>query len=102
MPHHLRLDLHLIELLTRVDPHHRPDHFRHDNHVSQVCLDEVGFLVGLRFLFCFAEFLDEAHGAPLEAAVEAAAGAGLEDVEKFGGGEVKESVQIKVSLCLEV
>lgn len=57
-PHHLRLDLDLVELLARVDPDHGADHLRHDDHVAQVRLHQVGFLVGLGFLFGFAEFLD--------------------------------------------
>ena len=56
-----------------------------------MCLDEVGLLVGLGFLFGFAEFLDEAHGAALEASVEAAAGTGVEDVEEFVRGQIEES-----------
>lgn len=31
--HHLRLDLHLIELLPTVDADDRPDHLGHDDHV---------------------------------------------------------------------
>ena len=48
-----------------------------------MCLDEVGLLVGLGFLFGFSEFLDQAHGSALEAAVEPTTGAGVEDGEKF-------------------
>ena len=57
-----------------------------------MCFDEVGLLVGLGFLFGFAEFLDQTHGTALEASVEAAAGAGMEDVEEFVGGEIEQSV----------
>jgi hypothetical protein len=67
-----------------------------------VRLDEVGLLVRLRFLLGFAEFLDQAHGAALEAAVEAAAGAGVEDVEEFVGGEVEKSVLIGALDCILV
>ena len=83
VPHHLWLDFHLIELLSRVDTNDGTNHFGHDDHVSEVCLDEVGLLVGFGFLFGFAEFLDETHRAALETAIEAAAGAGVEDVEEF-------------------
>lgn len=90
-PHHLRLDLHLIELLPTIDPNNTADHLRHDNHVSEVGFHEIWFLVGFGFLFGFAEFLDEAHGFAFEAAVEAAAGAGVDDVPELFGGEVEES-----------
>ena len=55
-------------------------------------LDEVGLLVGFGFLLGFTEFLDETHGTALEPTVEAAAGAGVEDVEEFIGGEIEKSV----------
>jgi len=90
--HHLRLDLHLIELLTRIDPNHAADHLGHHDHVPQVRLDQLGFLVGLGFLFCFAQFFDQAHGFALEAPVEAAAGARVNDVAELFRGEVEESV----------
>jgi len=89
--HHLRLDLHLIKLLAAVDPNHTPDHLRHDDHVSEVGLYEIRFLVGFGFLFRFAEFFDQAHGFALQAAVEAAAGARVHDVPELFAGEVEES-----------
>ncbi len=92
-PHHLRLDLHLIELLPAIDPNNTANHLGHDNHVSEVGLHEIRFLVGFGFLFGFAELLDEAHGFALEAAVEAAAGAGVDDVAELFGGEVEESAR---------
>ena len=90
--HHLGLDLHLVELLPRIDPNDAANHLGHHNHVPEVRLHEVGFLVGFRLLFGFAEFLDEAHGFALEATVEAAAGAGVDYVAELVGGEVQESV----------
>jgi hypothetical protein len=55
-----------------------------------MCLDGVGLLVGLGFLLGFAELLDETHGLALEAAVEPATGAGVDDVAELFGGEVEE------------
>ena len=54
-------------------------------------LDEIGLLVGLGFLLGLAEFLDEAHRLALETAVEAAAGAGVNDIAELFGGEVEKS-----------
>ncbi len=90
-PHHLRLDLHLIELLPAIDANDTANHLRHDDHVPEVGLHEIRFLVGFGFLLGFAEFLDQAHGFAFEAAVEAAAGAGVDDVPELFGGEVEES-----------
>ncbi len=57
-------------------------------------LHQVWFLIWLRFLLGFAEFLDQAHGLALETAVESAAGAGVDDIAKLFGGEVEESVDV--------
>ena len=92
MPDHLRLNLDLIELLARIHPHDTPNHLRHDDHVAQVRLDGVGLLVRLGFLLRFAQLFDQAHGFALQAAVEAAAGAGVDYVAQLFGGEVEESV----------
>ena len=91
-PHHLRFDLHLIELLAAINPDHGANHLGNNDHVSEVGLHEIGSLVRLGFLFSFAELFDEAHGFAFEAAVEAAAGAGVDDVAELFGGEVEESV----------
>jgi hypothetical protein len=92
-PHHLRFDLDLVEFLAAVDANHGANHLRNNDHVAQVCLDEVWLLVGLCRLFRFAELLDQAHGLALEATVEAAAGTGMDDVAELFGGEVEESVR---------
>lgn len=90
--HHLRLDLHLIELLPAVDANHAADHLRHDNHIAEMGLHEIRLLVGLGFLLGFAQFLDQAHGFAFQAAVEAAARARVHYVSELLGGEVQESV----------
>lgn len=54
-------------------------------------LDEVGLLVRFGVLLGFAQLFDQAHGLALQAAVEAAAGAGVDDVAELFGGEVEES-----------
>lgn len=91
-PHHLRLDLHLIELLPAVDANHGSNHLRHHDHISEVGFDQIGLLVGFCVLFCLAQLFDEAHGFAFEAPVEAAAGAGVYDVAELFAGEVEESV----------
>ena len=99
-PNHLRLDLDLVEFLAAVDTDDAADHLGHDDHVAQVRLDQIGLLVGLGGLFRLAQFLDQAHGLALEAAVEAAAGAGVDDVAELFGGEVEESAkEFDVSAC---
>lgn len=92
MSDHLRLDLHLVELLARVHTNHAANHLRHDDHVAQMRLDEVGLLVGLGLLLGFAQLLDQTHGLALEAAVESAARAGVHDIAELLGAEVEEPV----------
>ncbi len=57
-------------------------------------LDEVGFLVGLRFLFGLSQLLDEAHGLALETAVEPTPGTRVHNIAELFGGEVEELVEI--------
>ena len=56
-----------------------------------MCFDEIGLLVGFGFLLSLAEFLDEAHRLALETAVEAATGAGVNDIAELFRGEVEKS-----------
>jgi hypothetical protein len=90
---HFGLDLHLVELLARVDADDAADHLGDDNHVAEMGLDGVGLLIGLGLLLGLAELLDQAHGAALEAAVDPAAGAGVDDIAELVGGEVEEAVR---------
>ena len=90
-PHHLRLDLHLVEFLPRVNPNHRSNHLWHHNHVPQVRLHQLGLLVGLGFLFGLSEFFNQAHGFALQTAVESATSPCMDDVTELLGGEVEQS-----------
>lgn len=91
MANHLRLDLHLVELLAGVDADDAANHLGDDNHVTEMGLDGVGLLVGLGLLLGLAELLDEAHGAALQAAVDPAAGAGVNDITELVRAEVEEA-----------
>lgn len=89
---HLGLDLDLVELLAGVDADNAADHLGDNDHVTQVRLDKVGLLVGLGLLLGLAELLDQTHGLALQATVEAAAGAGVDDITELLRGEVKEPI----------
>ena len=54
-------------------------------------LDQIGLLIGLRLLLCFAEFLDQTHGLALQTAVESTAGAGVDYIAELFGRKVEES-----------
>lgn len=94
---HFGLDFHLVELLAGVDADDAADHLGDDDHVAEVRLDEVGLLVGLGLLLGLPEFLDQAHGLPLEAPVDPAAGTGVDDIAELIGAEVEEAVDGRVS-----
>jgi hypothetical protein len=90
---HLRLDLDLVELLARVDANHTPDHFRHYDHIPQVCLDEVGLFVGFGGLLRLAELLDQTHRAAFQPTVEASPRPRVDEGDELGRGEVEESTR---------
>ena len=97
MADHLRLYFNLVELLARVDTNHTANHLRHDNHISQMRLDEVGLLIWLGLLLGLAKLLDQTHGLALQAAVEPTPGAGMYDVPELISREVEKSVEYRVS-----
>jgi len=98
MPHHLRLNLHLIKNLPRIDSHHTPNHLRNHNHISQMRLHQIRLLIRFRLLFCFAEFLDQAHGTAFETSVEATAGARVDYVAELLGGEIEELIEVDAAV----
>jgi len=95
---HLRLDFDLIEGFSLVNTDDASDHFRHDDHVSQMSLDGVGLFVGQASLLALAQLLDETHGLALQAACELAANAAGEQLHQLVGGHVKELVEIDSSV----
>ena len=99
MTNHLRLDLDLVELLAGVDTDDGADHLGDNDHVAEVGLDEVGLLVRLGLLLRLAELLDEAHGLALQAAVDPAAGAGVDELAELLGREVEETVSRGLVAC---
>lgn len=80
MANHFRLDLNLVEFLARIDTNNAANHLGHYNHITKMCLDEIGLFVGLGFLLGLAKLLDEAHGLALQATVEPTAGTGMDDI----------------------
>lgn len=99
MANHLRLDLHLVELLAGVDTNDATNHLGNDNHVTEVSLDEIGLLVGLGLLLGLAELLDEAHGTALQATVDPATGTGVDNIAQLIGAEVQEALKNQLALC---
>lgn len=88
---HLRLNLDLVELLSRVDTNDATNHLWDNDHVSEVSLNKVGLLVGLSLLLGLSELLDQTHGLALETTVEPTAGTGMDNITELVGGEIEES-----------
>lgn len=89
---HLRFNFNLVELLSRVDADDTANHFWDHDHVSEMGLDEIRFLIRLGLLLCLAELLNQTHGLALETAVEPTTGTSVDDIAELIRGEVEESV----------
>ena len=63
---------HLVESFSLVDTNDAADHLGHDDHVSQMRLDGIGFLIGKARLLALTQLLDKTHGLSLEATGELA------------------------------
>lgn len=55
-------------------------------------LHQIRLLVRFSILLGFAELFDQAHGLALEAAVESATGASVNDIAELFGGKVEKTV----------
>jgi hypothetical protein len=98
MSNHLGLNFNLVEFLSRVDTNNATDHFRHNNHISEMGLDQIRLLVGLGFLLRFAKLLDQTHRLTLESSVEPTTGTSVDDIAELIGGEIEKSDEYRVSL----
>jgi len=95
---HLGLDLNRVENLAIVNADYTADHFGDDNHVSEVGLDDCGFLVRGSFLLGFAQLFYEAHWAALEATVELATGAGMNEFDEIFVAQVEELFKLDTTV----
>lgn len=90
---HLRLNLNLVKLLSRVDTDNATNHLRNNNHISQMSLDKIRLLIWLGLLLGLSELLDETHWLALQSTVETTTGACVDDITELIGGEIEESVR---------
>lgn len=91
---HLRLDLNGVEYLAVVDTNNAANHLRNDDHVTEVGLDDCGLFIRWSFLLSFAQFLNQTHGAALEATAESTAGTCVNEFNKLLIIHIKELVEI--------
>lgn len=90
MTHHFGLDLNRVELFAGVDADYASDHFRNNDHIAKVCLDGVRLLIWLRLLLGLAQLLDEAHRFALQATIESATCARVNDIAELFAGEIEQ------------
>ena len=64
------LDFNLVESLAVVNANNGTSHLRNDNHIAQVCLDNVRFLIGGTFLLLFTQFLDQSQRLTFKTATD--------------------------------
>jgi hypothetical protein len=92
---HFGLNLNLVENLSIVNTNNRPNHFRDDDHVAQVSLDNLGLTLAVSgSLLGLAQLLDEGVGTTLDSALEATASTGVEHLHKLFSGHGKELVEL--------
>ena len=74
---HFRLHFHTAEHLSVVDTDDGTNHFRDDDHVTQVGLDTTGLFARWGLLLGLSEALDQGHRLALQTTGHSAASTGL-------------------------
>ena len=95
---HLRLDLYCVEDLAVVHTNDRANHFRHDDHVTQMRAYRFWLLAASRFFFSLAELFHELHRLASKSTLEASADASSEKINKSFGLQIKQLVKINPSV----
>lgn len=80
---HFRLDFDLSKALSVVDTDNRSNHFRDNQHVTEVSLDNFGLFIGTSLLLGLAQLLDEGHGLALKTALHSSAGTGVDNFHEL-------------------
>jgi hypothetical protein len=78
---HLRLDFHGGERLSVVDTTDGSDHFRDNDHVSQVGLDGGRLLVGCGILLGLSQLLEKTEVLSLESSLEPSSCSGVNELQ---------------------
>lgn len=97
---HLRLDFNGGEGLAVVDTSDGTDHFRDDDHVSQVGLDGGGLLVRSGILLGLSQLLEETQVLSLESSLEPSSCSGVDELDELLVGEIKKLVEFDTSVLV--
>jgi len=100
---HFRLDFNGVEYLAVVNPDHTTDHLWHNDHVTEVGLDDGRLLIGRCFPFGLAEFLDETHWLALQTTLESSPCACMHQIDKILVIHVEELLELNAAVrkCAE-
>lgn len=92
------LDFNLVESLAVVDTNNATSHLRNDDHVSQVCLDDIWFLVDWALFLLLSELFDEGHGLALKTTANFPPYTAREQFHELFIVHVKELIQVNTSV----
>ena len=88
----------MIESLAIVNANNRSSHFRDNDHVSQMGLNNIGFLVDGTFLLLLAELLDQSHGFAFQTTANLPSDTALEKLHKLFIVHVQELIQVNTAV----
>jgi len=94
MTGHLRLNFDRVEDLAVVDTDDATNHFRDDDHVTEVGLDNRGFLIWRCLFLGFTKFLDEAHGLALQTALETSTSTGMDELNELLIAQIQKFIEL--------
>ena len=88
------LDFNLVESLAVVNANNGTGHLRDDDHIAQVCFDNVGFLIRRAFLLLLTQFLDQSQRLTLKTTTDFPPDAAREQLHQLFIAHVKELIQV--------
>ena len=97
MANHLWFDLNGVENLTVVHTNNRSDHFWHNNHVSQVGLDDSRLLIWLGSQLGGSQFVDQTHRLGSQSSGESSSNSGTAQLGEFFGWHFQQILEVDTS-----
>ena len=98
MSNHFRFNFHLIKHFSIINSNHGSDHFRNNNHITQVGLDSGRFFIWKRFLLGFTQLVDQTHGFTLQTTLESSSGTSMDQVHEFFTAQIQQIIKFNSSV----
>jgi hypothetical protein len=80
---HFRLDFNLVENLTVIDTDDGTNHFRNDDHVTEMSLDNLRLFTSRGILLGSTELLDETHRLTLKTTLESSTSTTVDELHEL-------------------